>query len=77
MSDSKAEPPDSVDKPDRWFAKRKPWSFSSPGPSKDAEDCLPSNALDHLREKVIGRPLSDDVAEIISYARTIFISRTH
>ncbi len=49
---------------------RKSRFFRSPAkaPLETAEDCLPSDALNQLRLEVVGKPLSDDVAEIISAA---------
>ncbi|MET4198734.1 hypothetical protein [Bradyrhizobium sp. LA6.12] len=61
-------PHDRTEKPDYSFSKFKSWFFRSPRTLKNADDCLPSDALNQLRAEVVGRPLSDDVAEMISAA---------
>src|SRR4051794_26743763 len=68
MSNLADKPPDLAGSSDRWFGKLKSWFVRSSVPPRKADDCLPSGALDELREKVIGRPLPDDVAEMISAA---------
>jgi hypothetical protein len=50
------------------FGTFKSWFSRSPVKLKNAEDCLPSDALNQLRAEVLGKPLSDDVAEMISAA---------
>jgi hypothetical protein len=67
MSDAKDKHPDPP-KPDRGFGKLKSWFFRSPVNRKNADDCLPSDALTQLRLEVVGKQLSDEAAEMISAA---------
>jgi hypothetical protein len=53
---------------DHWFGKLESRFFRSHVDRKSAEDCLPSCALNQLRVEAIDKPLSDDVAELISAA---------
>lgn len=68
MLDTNDEPLDRMKKPDYSFGKLKSWFSRSPAKLKNADDCLPSDALNQLRAEVVGKPLSDEVAEMISAA---------
>ena len=66
MSVTKDESPGLKKRLDHWFGELMSRLFGSPVKRKNAEDCLPSDKLDQLRVEVVGKPLSDDVAELIS-----------
>ena len=65
------EPPGQIEKSDYSSGKLKSWFFRSRVKPKNAEDCLSSDGLNDLRADVVGKTLSDDVAEIISAAFSV------
>lgn len=47
------------------------WGFRPSAKKKGADDCLPSPDFSELRNSVLGKPLTDDAAEIISAALSV------
>jgi len=68
MLDKKADPQDQRRTSGDSFGNRKSFFFKSRVRPKDAEDCLPSGALNQLRTLVVGKSIPDDVADVISAA---------
>lgn len=72
MSGKQDEPPSQTKKPGYSFEERKSFFFGSRARPKNAEDCLSSDALNQLRTQVVtqvsGKPISDEVADVISAA---------
>ena len=75
MSGTQDDPPGQTKEPGNSVEERNSFIFGSRARRKNAEDCLSSDALNQLRTKVVtqvsGKPISDEVADVISAAFSV------